>query len=179
MQRDFKIGLIVGLVLLIVAMGWISTRPEFGTQARLAQEQSVSYSPAATLPMPSVPPAADSISSIERALQDSQESGERMPIEQAAPIKTNRLFPVYQEKDAPPIAIPPAKPKPIPVPKPKKTESQPKPRYHTVESGQNLSTISKQYYGSSVQWKRILEANENVLKDPNKIRPGMRLRIPE
>ena len=50
---------------------------------------------------------------------------------------------------------------------------------HTVVSGDNLSYISKQYYGTTNNWKAIFEANKDVLKDPNLIRPGMVLKIPK
>jgi nucleoid-associated protein YgaU len=36
-----------------------------------------------------------------------------------------------------------------------------------------------QYYGSPHQWRKIVEANLGILKDPNKISPGTRLTIPD
>src|SRR5579872_2255396 len=48
---------------------------------------------------------------------------------------------------------------------------------YTVEAGDTLSKISKQFYGESSLYMSIFEANRNILTDPNKIEPGMRLRI--
>jgi nucleoid-associated protein YgaU len=50
------------------------------------------------------------------------------------------------------------------------------PKTHTVVSGDTLIGIAKQYGKES--WKEIYEANKDVIgDDPNKIRPGMELKI--
>ena len=50
---------------------------------------------------------------------------------------------------------------------------------HTVVSGDNLSYISKQYYGSTAHWKVIYEENKAVIGDnPNLIRVGQVFKIP-
>ncbi len=51
-------------------------------------------------------------------------------------------------------------------------------RFHIVRSGETLSAIAEQYYGSSNAWRKILDANK-TLKDANKIAPGTKLIIPE
>jgi len=38
---------------------------------------------------------------------------------------------------------------------------------YVVEKGDSLSKIAKRFYGSGNEWKRIFEANTDVLKDPN------------
>jgi nucleoid-associated protein YgaU len=54
----------------------------------------------------------------------------------------------------------------------------PKAEVYTVVKGDNLSKIAKHFYGDANQWKRIFEANRDVLKDPDKIFPGQKLQIP-
>ncbi|HBK45656.1 MAG TPA: peptidoglycan-binding protein LysM [Xanthomonadaceae bacterium] len=49
---------------------------------------------------------------------------------------------------------------------------------YTVEKGDSLSKIAKRHYGDANAWKRIFEANRDVLDDPDKIQPGQVLRIP-
>ena len=49
---------------------------------------------------------------------------------------------------------------------------------YTVQSGDTLSRISKQFYGDANRYMKIFEANHDVLKDPNVIKPGQVLRIP-
>ena len=51
-------------------------------------------------------------------------------------------------------------------------------RTYTVQSGDSLSKISKQFYGSPSDYMKIFEANRDVLSDPNKIQPGQQLKIP-
>jgi nucleoid-associated protein YgaU len=56
----------------------------------------------------------------------------------------------------------------------------PKPaqRSYTVQSGDSLSKISKQFYGTANEYMKIFEANRDVINDPNKISPGQTLKIP-
>ena len=49
---------------------------------------------------------------------------------------------------------------------------------YEVKSGDNLSKISKQFYGDANAYNKIFEANRNILNDPNKIQPGQTLVIP-
>lgn len=49
---------------------------------------------------------------------------------------------------------------------------------HTVERGESLSEIARQYYSDPMQYMRIFNANKEVLKDPNMIYPGQELVIP-
>lgn len=51
-------------------------------------------------------------------------------------------------------------------------------QYYVVRKGDTLSKIAEKYYGDPSLYKDIFEANKNVLKDPNKIFPGQKLRIP-
>lgn len=49
---------------------------------------------------------------------------------------------------------------------------------YAVASGDSLSKIAKKFYGDANQWRRIFEANQDVLDDPDKIYPGQTLKIP-
>lgn len=55
---------------------------------------------------------------------------------------------------------------------------EPQSVFHTVVSGDSLSKISKQYYGSYNKYMIIFEANQPMLKNPDVIYPGQVLRIP-
>ena len=49
---------------------------------------------------------------------------------------------------------------------------------YEVKSGDNLSKISKQFYGDANEYMRIFYANRDKLHDPDKIQVGQQLVIP-
>ena len=49
---------------------------------------------------------------------------------------------------------------------------------HTVESGDTLGKIAKQYYGKPNKYMHIFNANTDKLKNPDLIHPGQELVIP-
>jgi len=49
---------------------------------------------------------------------------------------------------------------------------------YEVKSGDNLSKISKQFYGDANEYMRIFYANRDKLRDPDKIQVGQQLVIP-
>ena len=51
-------------------------------------------------------------------------------------------------------------------------------KIYVVKSGDSLSKIARNEYGNANEWKRIFEANTDILKDPDKIFPGQKLKIP-
>ncbi|MCU6239930.1 peptidoglycan-binding protein LysM [Enterobacter asburiae] len=55
----------------------------------------------------------------------------------------------------------------------------PESRFFVVKSGDTLSSISKEIYGSAGDYMMIFEANKPMLKHPDRIYPGQTLIIPE
>ncbi|HTG36759.1 MAG TPA: peptidoglycan-binding protein LysM [Thermoanaerobaculia bacterium] len=51
-------------------------------------------------------------------------------------------------------------------------------QYYDVKAGDNLSKISKQFYGDANKYNAIFEANRPMLKNADDIYPGQKLRIP-
>jgi nucleoid-associated protein YgaU len=51
-------------------------------------------------------------------------------------------------------------------------------RTYTVQPGDSLSKISKQFYGDANKYMKIFEANKDKLSDPDKVRVGTELVIP-
>ncbi|MGB0890860.1 MAG: peptidoglycan-binding protein LysM [Flavobacteriaceae bacterium] len=51
-------------------------------------------------------------------------------------------------------------------------------QFHTVERGDTLGKIAKEYYGNAMKYPVIFEANKPMLTHPDKIYPGQVLRIP-
>ena len=50
---------------------------------------------------------------------------------------------------------------------------------HVVRSGETLQDISKQYFKTVRRWKQIADANRGVLPNPDRLRSGVRLVIPD
>jgi len=70
--------------------------------------------------------------------------------------------------------------KPVPQPEP---EPAPEPvsaeRFYEVVAGDTLGAISQKYYGKASQYMKIFEANRNILDNPDLIKVGQKLKIPE
>lgn len=52
-------------------------------------------------------------------------------------------------------------------------------RYHVVEKGDTLGAIAKKYYGKASLYEKIFASNLDILDDPDKIKPGQKLYIPD
>lgn len=52
-------------------------------------------------------------------------------------------------------------------------------KVHVVKKGDTLGAIAQKYYGKAGAYMKIFEANKDILTDPDKIKPGQKLRIPD
>jgi nucleoid-associated protein YgaU len=52
-------------------------------------------------------------------------------------------------------------------------------RTYTIAKGDSLSKIAKHFYGDARQWKKIHEANKDLIKNPDLIFPGQVIKIPD
>ena len=50
--------------------------------------------------------------------------------------------------------------------------------YYVIQKGDSLSAIAKRYYGKAGDSPRIFDANREVIKNPDLIYPGQKIRIP-
>ncbi len=62
------------------------------------------------------------------------------------------------------------------VPEPVKLDQQEK--IYTVRSGERLTIIAEREYGNKFFWVYIYEENKDVIKNPNVLSPGIKLKIP-
>jgi len=70
------------------------------------------------------------------------------------------------------------KPEAVPAP-----EAAPEPvsgeRFYEVVAGDTLGAISQKYYGQASNYMKIFEANRDILDNPDLIKVGQNLKIPE
>jgi nucleoid-associated protein YgaU len=55
---------------------------------------------------------------------------------------------------------------------------QAKVEYYVIQKGDSLSAVAKRYYGNAKDYPRIFDANREVIKNPDLIYPGQKIRIP-
>jgi len=51
-------------------------------------------------------------------------------------------------------------------------------KLYEIQAGDNLSKIAKEFYGDANKYRAIFDANLEVIKDPDKIYIGQKIRIP-
>ncbi|OQX88470.1 MAG: hypothetical protein B6D55_00070 [Candidatus Omnitrophica bacterium 4484_70.2] len=51
-------------------------------------------------------------------------------------------------------------------------------KLYTVEKNDTLQKISKKFYGTTKKWPLLYEENKDVIKNPDKIYPGLKIKIP-
>ena len=56
------------------------------------------------------------------------------------------------------------------------SSTKPSQQEYVVVKGDNLTKIGKKY---GVSWKEIYEVNKDIIKDPDLIQPGWKLKIPQ
>lgn len=76
---------------------------------------------------------------------------------------------VTEPTDSAPKALSPAE----------ETATAPEVDYYTIVPGDTLSALAKRFYGDASQYSRLFEANREVIKDPDKIFVGQKIRIPQ
>ena len=129
MRKDLKIGLLVGMILVIGIVMMVSLWPGQGVEER---QQKTFQADEVHLQVGINKPADETEPDIPKVIEET-------PV--AAPVK-----------------------KPV--------------RVHTVSKGETLSSIAIEYYGSTGYIQKIVDANPKLSRDPDKIRSGTQLIIP-
>jgi nucleoid-associated protein YgaU len=164
MQKDFKIGLIAGVGFVAVAGLWLATRPSLSPEARMQRAQQhqadkEGLGTAAATPQQTERLSGEPVTANKPTALTGQSATNTTPAE-AQRYQVGRAglsdLPVFE--------------------KPQKIRTV---RLYTVRQGDTLSMISQQYYGSPDKWRKIFDANRQIVKDADKIKSGMRLIIPD
>ncbi|NQT28529.1 MAG: LysM peptidoglycan-binding domain-containing protein [Candidatus Omnitrophica bacterium] len=51
-------------------------------------------------------------------------------------------------------------------------------QYYTVQDNDTLQKISSEFYGTTRKWNFLYEANQDALKSPDRLYPGIEIKIP-
>lgn len=82
-------------------------------------------------------------------------------------------------KEAVPPAAPESRAVTPPAPEaPVETQPAQESQFYTIQSGDTLSKVAKQFYGDPNKYMHIFNENKGVIEDPDKIYPGQVIRIP-
>jgi nucleoid-associated protein YgaU len=79
-------------------------------------------------------------------------------------VDLNTKQPGTQSQDRPPMQQPSA--------------AAPQAQVYEIKKGDTLSGIAKQQLGDASKWRTIYEANKDVIKNPDLIYPGQKIKIP-
>jgi nucleoid-associated protein YgaU len=158
MQKDLKIGMFVGLALVAGALVYFSTLPSLSPRERLLKQNNNSQHTEA--PAQSF---ADTLSANNAGISKSEPVNEPVYIQPQPVIETPPIASEEQAEPAEKVYVE------------RKYETQ---KFYIVRKGDTLSRISRMYYGSPNKWYKIYEANRDQLDNPDVLKPGMKLRIP-
>jgi hypothetical protein len=159
MQKDFKIGLFVGLIFVIVIVLWLATRPSLTPQARFMRSRR---SPTAL-----TTERQAEVMNISLGDAVTSQSRDSMSFTNREVAKGDTLSVIERDPEPPDLTV---------YERPAKIRTQ---RFHIVCKGDTLSAISKKYYNSPNKWQKIFNANRSQISDANKLKPGMKLIIPD
>ena len=153
MRSELKLGVVLGVFIVLVAIVFIVNRNE----------------PATVIPEMNV--------SDQEPQSQPQEHPTPEPVKAIEPEPTVIVPPPRSEEKA---AIKPEPKEPVVEPAPPVVEPEPAvaQQYYTVGKGDTLYTIAEKYYGHGRHWKVIYNANKDIIKNPDIVPQGLKLRIP-
>ncbi|MCK4916918.1 MAG: LysM peptidoglycan-binding domain-containing protein [Candidatus Omnitrophica bacterium] len=67
---------------------------------------------------------------------------------------------------------------PLVTEKKEKTKIEKEYKYYTIQKNETLQKVSRKFYNTTTKWKLIFDYNKDILKSPDKIYPGLRIKIP-
>jgi nucleoid-associated protein YgaU len=138
--KDMKIGLLLGLVLVTIAMLWLATGHGLILKTTSPESRSITQQEGSA--------ALNNLST-----NKSAQTGEVSEIDN--PSKQPDLT-IYEQAE--------------------KIQTK---KFHIIREGETLSDISRIYYGSANEWQKIFNANREIIKNVNKLKPGTKIVIPD
>ena len=159
MKPDIKIGVLVGVVVVVVLLVF------FVNKGPTTDEN--------TLPLVSPEPDKGVVQPTDPPIVKHEDPVINRVIVEPPPMNTPVKQPEPKIDPVPPetIVVTPVDPVPL-IPETRE------PRYYQVKSGDSLSEISEKYYGHEKFRVEIYRANRQLISNPDFLQIGWRLRIP-
>jgi len=182
MNRDVKIGLAIGLLLLVGLFVWFAVRQSHPKPPvdDLTQREAENAGADRTVSDPGVPSANDFFVGDcgTNAGNGAQVTMGNPPGAAVTPGGTTGITPEGQRylDMTRPGPVNPTPPTGVITPTPPTPPVAGTPTSYVVKRGDSLSTISRKVYGSVRFWEKIAQANN--ITDARTLRPNMTLRIP-
>ncbi len=166
MSTELKVGILVGVLLIAIGAIYYSSSNNQESEKPLITMPDPQPQPAAQ-PIPAVKPEPVTPVVVKPAPAPKGEVGPLVPpSKDEAPAQSEPTVAVPQPRE--PEAV-------VPQPKP---EPAKKARYYEVQVGDTLYDIAEIYYGHGRFSKDIYEANKSLIKNPDVLVVGWKLRIP-
>jgi len=165
MHKDLKIGLALGLILVIIAVIRLATDPRLSPKARMLQLHNVTA-------QEELPASPNDISQVE--LPENYSTPSNL---EPGNLTTDKSTIMSTEIEQ--LSTDESQSVPTDSSQYEQAEKIKTQKFHIVRKDQTLSSISMEHYGSASKWKKIFDANRGVIKDANKIQPGTKLIIPD
>jgi len=164
MKPEVKIGILIGAIIAVGALVYFAQRDTDTTEninePEIAQPtpdpQPVEAPPTAPVEPPPVTP-------------EPEPPAETVVTEPDTPPEPE----IVEEPDLP------VEPEVVEEPDVPVEPDEPEIRYHVVVKGDTLFKIAESYYGHGKFGKAIYEANKNIIKNPNILKVGWKLKIPD
>ncbi len=115
--------------------------------------------------------------SAKKQKQQQQKEPEKVALEEVTPTKQVTKPTTAKQ----PASAPSTKPETVEKIQPDQPLETQKPtivRKHIVQKGDTLYKLSRFYYGDQKYWRKIWQANIDIIPDPNKLKVGQELIIP-
>jgi nucleoid-associated protein YgaU len=169
-HKDLKTGLVLGLILVIIVVIRLATDPRLSPTARMLKLHSVTA-------QEDFQASPNDFSQAEPTQNEFPESDSTIIDLEPAGLTPDKQINTSTKTEQITADVNPTEP--INSTQYEQTEKIKTQKFHIVRKDQTLSAISKEHYGSAGKWKKIFDANRDVIKDANKLQPGMKLIIPD
>ena len=198
MRKETKIGIIIGIIIVVGVAVYFANQDK---NSKPAIPDNMTFDdPSTVQPTTTVDPkpetTADSTDINSPAISDpgpltadNSDSNEENTVDVSIPDEVDELTTVDNKDD---IVI--AMPKKDIEPEPTVTkainddplanlpnsypEQMTERKYHTVQKGDSLYSISTEYFGTGKYWKKIYDVNKDIIKNESSLTIGWKLKIP-